>query len=276
MEYPKEIDNLLCPQLDYVVKCWDALYDCGLEMAEQFRERFNYGNVDGLDTLHDYENDWMIEEILSTYDIDPEKLWYLVLMASDYSNGMGAPLVFKEAPQYQLDKLFSLIQSNLRKHITGYTFDTDPEMQLTLSVKEKGRKKRTNVTVDTANALAFLSYLYESADKTGYSKFLNTAIADSFTVDTLPQTQKLACFTKLMSAVLDQFKAKHGLGSRDVPKNKKYLVSRLAYIVGLIPTKDSRFIDQTRPNYLVDFIKDYEGINIMGINNHYSFDFLSE
>ena len=44
----------------------------------------------------------------------------------------------------------------------------------------------------------------------------------------------------------------------------------------LTPPGDTRFIDPLRPRYLRDYVKDYLGDRMMGLNEHYNYDFLAD
>ena len=271
-------DNTLIPQLEYIVKCWDAIYSCGPEMAGQFLDRYNYGHVRNLDKIEAYQNDAMIQPVLMVYGLDPEKFWYLLLMAVDFVDGYGSEFLFNEVPSVQLDKVFSFIEANLTEHEIapmGYKFVHDPEMKLTLTVKQPGMKNNKKISIDTPNSLAYLAHIYKEASEQEKPRFMNEAIGNTWGGNpAIPQTIKLAVFTKLLYYFLQPLQAAHGILDRDTPIDKYFLISQLAYIMGL--TTDEKYINPLDTRHLRDNIKDYEGVNIMDSNQHYNFDILFE
>ena len=79
-----------------------------------------------------------------------------------------------------------------------------------------------------------------------------------------------------MMNFLKPLRALKGAYDRDTSIDKGYLVSQLAFLMELTPPGDTRFIDPLRPRYLRDYVKDYLGDRMMGLNEHYNYDFLAD
>lgn len=278
--------DLSMSQLDYVVKCWDAIIEgpegetYGVDMAIQFANHYNGHHVKHTDKFQEYLNDKPTQAALKAYGIDPEKFWYLLLMAADYTENYGAEIVVNESASSQLTKFCSLVEENLQLHpALGVQFSHDPEMKLTLTVKEKGKKRNTVLKIDSPNALGYLSYLIQMNNKSSdesleakiLNEILNTGIGGSFCgKPAIPQTERLACFTQILLAFLKPLKATPGITTREYPRDKYYLISQYAYMMGL--TCDTAFINPLRPHYLQDYIKDQKDFFILNPNLYYTFD----
>ena len=107
-------------------------------IVQQFIDRYNYGHVGHKDKLGDYLNDQPIQKVLEVYQLDPEKFWYFLLFAVDYTEGLGSFFTSNPTPLEQFEKVFPLIEANLQPHVFpqgGYVFKDDPNMKLTLTVK---------------------------------------------------------------------------------------------------------------------------------------------
>ena len=147
-------------------------------------------------------------------------------------------------------------------------------MKLTLTVKKPGMKRSTVVDIDTPNALALLADIYHKADKR--SPLFKLSIGGSFDGQHPLIAQRLALFFNLMMNFLKPLRALKGAYDRDTSIDKGYLVSQLAFLMELTPPGDTRFIDPLRPRYLRDYVKDYLGDRMMGLNEHYNYDFLAD
>lgn len=271
MEALQEINNILCPQLDYLVKGWDPA------IVQQFIDRYNYGHVGHKDKLGDYLNDQPIQKVLEVYQIDPEKFWYFLLFATDYSEGMGSFFSSNPTPIELFEKVFPLIETNLQPHPFpegGFIFKDDPNMKLTLTVKKPGMKRSSVVDIDTPNALALLADIYHKADKS--SPLFKLSIGGSFDGQHPLTAQRLALFFNLMMNLLKPLRALKGAYDRDTSIDKGYLVSQLAFLMELTPPGDTRFIDPLRPRYLRDYVKDYLSDRMAGMNEYYNYDFLAD
>ena len=265
------IESFNAPQLDYLKKGWDPA------IVQQFIDRYNYGHVGNKDKLGDYLNDQPIQKVLEVYQLDPEKFWYFLLFATDYAEGMGSFFSHNPSPLVQFEKVFPLIEANLQPHVFpqgGYVFKDDPNMKLTLTVKKPGMKRSTVVDIDTPNALALLADIYHKADKS--SPLFKLSIGGSFDGQHPLIGQRLALFFNLMMNFLKPLRALKGAYDRDTSIDKGYLVSQLAFLMELTPPGDTRFIDPLRPRYLRDYVKDYLGDRMMGLNEHYNYDFLAD
>ncbi len=271
MEALQEIDNILCPQLEYLMNGWDPA------IVQQFIDRYNQSHVGHKDKLGDYLNDQPIQKVLEVYQIDPEKFWYFLLFATDYSEGMGSFFSSNPTPIELFEKVFPLIETNLQPHPFlegGFIFKDDPNMKLTLTVKKPGMKRSTVVDIDTPNALALLADIYHKADKS--SPLFKLSIGGSFDGQHPLTAQRLALFFNLMMNFLKPLRALKGAYDRDTSIDKGYLVSQLAFLMELTPPGDTRFIDPLRPRYLRDYVKDYLGDRMMGLNEHYNYDSLAD
>lgn len=282
--------DLSMPQLEYVVKCWDAILvgpkgeTYGVDMAIQFANHYNGHHVKHTDKFQEYFYDEPTQNVLNAYGIDSEKFWYLLLMAADYTENFGTEIVVNESASSQLSKFCSLVEENLQLHpALGVQFAHDPDMKLKLTVKEKGKKHNTVLKIDSPNALGYLSYLIQMNNKPSDKSLeanilrgiLNTGIGGSFCgKPAIPQTESLACFAQILMAFLKPFKAIPGKTTREYPRNKYYLISQYAYMMGL--THDTAFINPLHPRYLEDYIKDYKDIFILRPNQYYTFDFAIE
>lgn len=271
MEALQVIDSILCPQLEYLM---GSQYP---EIVQQFIDRYNYGHVGHKDKLGDYLNDQPIQKVLEVYQIDPEKFWYFLLFATDYSEGMGSFFSSNPTPIELFEKVFPLIETNLQPHPFpegGFIFKDDPNMKLTLTVKKPGMKRSTVVDIDTPNALALLADIYHKADKS--SPLFKLSIGGSFDGQHPLTAQRLALFFNLMMSFLKPLRALKGAYDRDTSIDKGYLVSQLAFLMELTPPGDTRFIDPLRPRYLRDYVKDYLSDRKAGMNEYYNYDFLAD
>ena len=282
--------DLSMSQLDYVVKCWDTIIvgpegeTYGDQIANQFANHYNNHQVKYTDKYQTFLDYKPIQVALKAYGIDPEKFWYLLLMAADYTENFGTEIVVKESASSQLSKFCSLVEENLQLHpALGVQFAHDPDMKLTLTVKEKGKKRNTVLKINSPNALGYLSYLIQMNNKPSDKSLeanilrgiLNTGIGGSFCgKPAIPQTESLACFAQILMAFLKPFKAIPGKTTREYPRNKYYLISQYAYMMGL--THDTAFINPLHPRYFEDYIKDYKDIFILRPNQYYTFDFAIE
>ena len=289
--------NAYMPQLEYVVKCWDVLLGgYGYHMAIQFENHYNGHHVRNIDKYQSYLDDVATQIVLKAYGIDPEKFWYLLLMAMDYTDYYGTDFVMNQAPSTQLKKVFSLINENLQVRdipALGFEFAHDQEMKLTLTVKEEGKKRNTVVNIDTPNAFAYLiglameyaPSLIKKDDDTDDSNVIysgsigdpiwDMAIGGTFDEQpSIPQTEKLACFTYILMAFLKPLKVIPGITTRDFSRNKYYLVSQYAYMMGI--TSDTAFIDDLNPNYLKNYIKHLDYGMFYNSNRFYTCDFVDE
>ena len=268
MEPLAKIENYLCPQLDYIKKDWDS------PIVQQFIDRYNNGHVRHKDKLDIYLNDQPIQTVLMVYQLDTEKFWYFLLFAADYAEGLGSFFSSNPTPIEQLESVFSLIEANLQPHVIpqgGYVFKNDPNMELTLTVKKPGMKQNKAVHITTPNALALLADIYRKADKS--NPLFNMSIGGSFEGQHPIVAQRLALFYSIMKAFLKPIEAQKGVVDRDTSIDKGYLISQLAYVMELTPPEDTRFIDPLRPRYLHDYVKAYLGDSIMGLNEHYNYDY---
>ena len=90
------------PQLDYVVKCWDSIIvgpegeTYGDQIANQFANHYNNHQVKYTDKYQNFLDNKPIQVALKAYGIDPEKFWYLLLMAADYAENYGTDFVSNE------------------------------------------------------------------------------------------------------------------------------------------------------------------------------------
>lgn len=111
----------------------------------------------------------------------------------------------------------------------------------------------------------------ESLEAKILNEILNTGIGGSFCgKPAIPQTERLACFTQILMAFLKPLKATPGITTREYPRDKYYLISQYAYMMGL--TCDTAFINPLRPHYLQDYIKDQKDFFILNPNLYYTFD----
>lgn len=70
MEPLTEIENVFCPQFDYIRKDREHI------LVQQFIDRYNNGHVRHKDKLDIYLNDQPIQTVLMVYQFDTEKFWY--------------------------------------------------------------------------------------------------------------------------------------------------------------------------------------------------------
>ena len=70
MEPLTEIENVFCPQFDYIRKDREHI------LVPQFIDRYNNGHVRHKDKLDIYLNDQPIQTVLMVYQFDTEKFWY--------------------------------------------------------------------------------------------------------------------------------------------------------------------------------------------------------
>ena len=273
--------DLSMSQLDYVVKCWDTIIvgsegeTYGDQIANQFANHYNGHHVKHTEKFQEYLNDLPTQIVLKAYGINPEKFWYLLLMAVDYTENYGTEIVVNESAASQLEKFCSLVEENLQLHpALGLQFAHDPDMKLTLTVREKGKKRNTILKIDSPNAIGYLSYLILMNNKSetrALHEILNTGIGGSVCGRTdIPKTEKLACFSQILMAFLKPLKAVPGITTREYPRDKYYLISQYAFLMGL--TNDTAFIDPLRPHYLQDYIKDQKDFFILNPNLYYTFD----
>ena len=272
MEPLSKIENILCPQLDYLKEGWDPA------IVQQFIDRYNYGHVGHKEKLDDYLNDQPIQKVLEVYRLDPEKFWYYLLFSTDYAEGMGSFFSPNPSPLEQFEKVFPLIEANLQPHVFpqqgGYVFKDDPNMKLTLTVKKPGMKRSTVVDIVTPNAFALLADIYRKADKS--DPMFRLEIGGSFEYQIPLVAQRLACFYTKVMTILKPLTAQKGIVDRDTSIDKGYLVSQLAYLMELTPPGDTRFIDPLNCRYLRDYVKDYLSDKMSGLNEHYNYDFLAD
>lgn len=281
MEVLQEID-IRSPQLDYFIAYQNTAKDApnGRQdpaIVQQFIDRYNYGHVGHKEKLDDYLNDQPIQKVLEVYRIDPEKFWYYLLFATDYAEGMGSFFSPNPSPLEQFEKVFPLIEANLQPHVFpqqgGYVFKDDSNMKLTLTVKKPGMKRSSVVDIFTPNAFALLVDIYRRADKS--DPLFQLAIGGSYENQIPLVAQRLACFYTIVMTILKPITAQKGV-DRDTPIDKGYLVSQLAYLMELTPPGDTRFIDPMNCRYLHDYVKAYLSDKMMGINEHYNYDFLAD
>ena len=284
--------DLSMSQLDYVVKCWDTIIvgpegeTYGDQIANQFANHYNNHQVKYTDKYQTFLDYKPIQVALKAYGIDPEKFWYLLLMAADYAENYGTDFVSNEPAIIQLKRISTLIACNLQEHAIpelGYRFAHDPKMKLTLTVKEKGKKRNTIAKVDSPNALAYLVYLIETNSTSTDEPTEEIITEDAFNVgiggsfrdnpaENIPPTVKIACFTKILMAFLKPFKATPGVAEAKFPTDKYFLISQCAYIIGLVD--NPKFKNGTLyRHYLKDLIKDYMDISVLEHNLYYTFDF---
>ena len=264
------IESFNAPQLEYLM---GSQYP---EIVQQFIDRYNYGHVGHKDKLGDYLNDQPIQKVLEVYQLDPEKFWYFLLFATDYAEGMGSFFSANPTPLEQFEKVFPLIEANLQPHVFpqgGYVFKDDSNMKLTLTVKKPGMKRSSVVDIFTPNAFALLVDIYRRADKS--DPLFQLAIGGSYENQIPLVAQRLACFYTIVMTILKPITAQKGV-DRDTPIDKGYLVSQLAYLMELTPPGDTRFIDPMNCRYLHDYVKAYLSDKMMGINEHYNYDFLAD
>ena len=274
MEPLAKIENYLCPQLDYIKKDWDPA------IVQQFIDRYNNGHVKQQDKVREYNGITPIQDTLKAYSLDPERFWYFVLFAADYANGLGSFYTPNPSPIEELDLAFNLIAANLQPHPFptegGYLFMDDPNMKLTLTVKKPGRKRSTVVDIKTPNALGLLAELYRKADKS--NPLFHQSVGGTMDRLTVQPVERLACFYIIMMSFLKPQVPNKGV-TKTISKDKVFFTSRVAQMIGLTPPTKSKdgldpFLDADYRNYLRDYVKDYLDINIYGLNEHYSFDYL--
>ena len=285
MEALQEIDNILCPQLEYLMNGWDPA------IVQQFIDRYNQSHVGHKEKLTEYLNDQPIQKVLAVYRLDPEKFWYFLLFAVDFTEGLGYFFTPTPTPLEQFEKVFPLIEANLQPYVfpsieanlhplvcpqVGYVFKDDPNMKLTLTVKKPGMKRSTVVDIDTPNALALLADIYRKADKS--APLFHRSVSGSLNKLDHPMAERLACFYKILMPFLQPLKAQKRVVDRYTSIDKGFLISQLANLMGLVidPRKEISYSDIRMPRRLRDNVKDYMDVNIFGPNEHYNYDFLAD
>lgn len=256
------------------MKGWDSV------IVQQFMDRYNYGHVGHKEKFDEYLNDQPIQKVLEVYQLDPEKFWYFLLFAVDFSEGLGSFFTPNPTPLEQFEKVFPLIEANLQPHVFpqsgGYVFKNDPKMKLTLTVKRPGMKRSTVVDIDTPNALALLADIYRKADKS--APLFHRSVSGSLNKLDPPMAERLACFYKILMSILQPLKAQKRVVDRYTSIDKGFLISQLANLMGLVidPRKEISYSDIRMPRRLRDNVKDYMDVNIFGPNEHYNYDFLAD
>lgn len=266
--------NIDAPQFDYIKTLWPGEENAviGLAHVDIFLDRIKNDHVKEVGKLEAYRSSKDLQLLIQDiYGLDPEKFWYLVLFASDYSMGKGQWIEF-HSPKEQLDNLFSLMGDNLVPHEfpqQGYDFSHDRNMSLKLSVAPKGKKYQTTAEVNLANAMKLLQLIYESADKEQYEGLMEKQVCSSFGSDkSVSSTVKIACFTKMLDKFLQPYNAAPSVYYL-YSKSKMSFIAQCIYTLQLTDEVDGNF-NHSPAKYLTDYIKQYKNIHFdSGENSYY-------
>jgi hypothetical protein len=206
----------------------------GKEIDTSFKQKF----IDNKD----------VQNTINGFGIDVDKFWYLLLFINDYSyHSCNEGCRFKDSPEEQIKKLVSKIVYSIKefnKDLVEVTFNKPIEIDL----KINGQRVTTiddplavlKVAQDCLDGLKRIEEGAALKMRRGYS-----SIAESNSVH-------IWYFAKLFLTFFDLYPQFSGRKKHDptVSLDKKLLISRLIYIVGL--SKNEKFVDsnETLNGYL--------------------------
>ena len=212
-------------------------------------------------------------ETITAFGYDVDKFWYMLLFAYDYSNGMCFDGIVKgKSPKKSLTELAMAIYENL-KSFDDITKTTRFKSPTKIVLDIKGKRK---ISIEDPVALFYLgSLLLDELDEHDENSVLsqsrkgitlrNREIEGKSTSDAV-HIWYLAKMLLKFFELKPPIKGNQKKGSL-ISFNKKLLISRLIYIVGL--SKNESFCDSD--DTLKGFLKQYKDLEINTINGYYFF-----
>jgi hypothetical protein len=219
------------------------------------------------------------KEILDTiqalgYDI--EKFWYLTLFILDYSTG-ACLNCFKQnsTPKENIDNLSKRMLQNIESIDLNKSRYADLKSPMRLVLEIDGKHK--TVIEDTNSLLYIAAMLTSGLEEFGENSNLNYSFTTmnhiikdgkfEFEYDTLSNSILIWHFAKMF---IDFFELKppvKGTSKKGslISLNKKLLISRLIYIIGISKNESFYNSDETLKGYL----KQYRDLKINTINGYY-------
>lgn len=195
-----------------------------------------------------------VQETIKGFGIDVDKFWYLLLFINDYSyHNCNQSFRFKDSPEEQITKLVSKIVYSMKefnKDLVEVTFNEPIEIDL----KINGQRV---TTID--DPLAVLKVAQDCLDGLeGIKEGAALKIGKGCGSIVESNSVHIWYFAKLFLTFFDLYPQFSGRKKHDptVSLDKKLLISRLIYIVGL--SKNEKFADsnETLNGYLRQY-KDY-------------------
>jgi len=212
--------------------------------------------------LKEYLKNEDIQNTIKSLGYDAEKFWYLLLFVNDFTIGVCKEgIKFNESPKEQIYKLLKSIDDNSKL--------INNEISFTKPIKIVIEGLKPKIIMDNPLAIQWLASIccreYKNIEDgseltwcMGGNKIEHNPLADS---------KQIWYFAKMFLSFFDLRKPqKIKLKNGDSSTNKKLLVSRLIYLMGL--TANENFLDSD--DSLKGFLAQYKNFKVERFNIKYA------
>lgn len=210
--------------------------------------------------LKEYLKNEDIQNTIKSLGYDAEKFWYLLLFVNDFTIGVCKEgLKFNESPKEQINKLLHGILDNIK-------LINDSEISPIKIVIEGVKPK---IIMDNPLAIHWLaSVCYIDYKKIEDGSELTWSMGgNKIEYNPLADSKQIWYFAKMFLSFFDLVKPqKIKLKNGDSSINKKLLVSRLIYLMGL--TTNENFLDSD--DSLKGFLAQYKNLKVDRFNIKYA------
>lgn len=229
---------------------------CPSSGLHTFVKRYNNNEIEYTFKYEDYLKNKEVQDTLKELDIDPEKFWYYLLFAYDFSYcKCVVGTVVKKSPAEQLQKFIDAIDDNT---IEGNKVVFKKESKIILSIKGK------RIIIDNPEAIYCLALLCEKGLNSIKSDTFNLSIGDGKTIKKESDSVFICLFTKIINSFFtDTFTVKPKAKKGDpVSLSFLLLISRLVYFTEISTNKN--LLDDE--NTLNVCLKDYKNYKMKATN----------
>ena len=208
------------------------------QAPDTFYRRYCNGSIN-VDRLEKYENSTEVQDTLRAFGLDKEKFWYLCLLIKDYVDGETINAVMEKPTHREELQLLASEIGKLNPRKWGDIFLTDGEAILTFKISKHP------VTITDGHTLSLLKKLIDDflEQCPEQSSLLDSSPVDLNYTKTLADGFRIYLFNRYMSWFLKDLKADKsqtstGTKNDRVSTEKKLLVSRILFILGITDDED--------------------------------------
>ena len=251
------------------------------QAPDTFYRRYCNGAIN-VDRLIKYETSTEVQDTLRAFGIDKEKFWYLCLLIKDYVDGETINAVLDKPTHREELQLLASEIGKLNPRKWGDIFLTNGDAKLTFKISKHP------VTITDGHTLSLLKkaiddfleqYPEQSLLLDSSPVYLNntTTLADGF---------RIYLFDRYMSWFLKDLKADKsqtstGTKNDRVSTDKKLLVSRILFILGITDDEDyyeemkevkkegEKRTKTVRIDKLKNTLKNYKNVKVQTHNSFY-------
>lgn len=274
------------PLFEYVRNVADNFwpdYEGFSDVPDMFSRRFSMGVIDD-SWKQKYLATTEVLDTIKAFGLDISKFWYLCLFIKDIAdttaaNAAEVSLSPREAITDLIEKMdkmnpqpFFYDVSNGDGTTTKILADFKTERNALLTFKVEGSKRLVKIedprTISIINAI-LSDFLHRC---TADSSLLDSAVIEHDSCVTLKPIHKIYLFDKYLSWFIKDLKADKGVQYSRVSLNKRLLVSRMIFVLGI--SDDESFFDEykennERLNFLHDYLTKYKNKELPISNKAY-------